>query len=195
MVAVGGAATPAWPTRRPAWFPSEFDWVIGCSYRGLPDELAPVRNVMGCNMAFRRDVFDAGLRFSPAVGRNGNDSGGCEETELCIQVRRHWEKAEILHEPAAVVRHRVPQSRCSWSYFARRCYAEGRSKARVSDLVGQQDALRAERAYTRRTLPQGVGRGLRDGVTGDGAGLGRSVAIVAGLGITTVGYVRGRYAR
>ncbi len=195
VVAVGGAATPAWPTRRPAWFPSEFDWVIGCSYRGLPDELAPVRNVMGCNMAFRRDVFDAGLRFSPAVGRNGNDSGGCEETELCIQVRRHWEKAEILHEPAAVVRHRVPQSRCSWSYFARRCYAEGRSKARVSDLVGQQDALRAERAYTRRTLPQGVGRGLRDGVTGDGAGLGRSVAIVAGLGITTVGYVRGRYAR
>lgn len=193
VVAVGGAATPAWPTHRPSWFPSEFDWVVGCSYLGLPDTLAPVRNVMGCNMAFRREVFDAGLRFSPAVGRNGNDSGGCEETELCIQVRQHWREAEILHQPSAVVRHRVPPSRCSWSYFARRCYAEGRSKARVSDLVGRQDALRTERAYTRRTLPAGVRRGVLDGVAGDRWGLGRSAVIVAGLGITTAGYIRERY--
>lgn len=193
VVAVGGAATPAWPTHRPGWFPSEFDWVVGCSYLGLPDERAPVRNVMGCNMAFRREVFDAGMRFSPTVGRNGNDSGGCEETELCIQVRRHWHGAEILHEPTAVVRHRVPPSRCSWWYFARRCYAEGRSKARVSDLVGREDALRTERAYTRRTLPAGVRRGVLDGVSGDRWGLGRSAAIVAGLGITTAGYLRGRY--
>lgn len=195
VAAVGGAATPAWPTRRPSWFPTEFDWVVGCSYAGLPAERAPVRNVMGCNMAFRREVFDAGLRFSPSVGRNGADSGGCEETELCIQVRRHWPKAEILMEPSAIVRHRVPPSRCSWSYFARRCYAEGRSKARVSGLVGQQDALSSEWTYTRRTLPQGVRRGLREGLGGDRSGLGRSAAIVAGLGITTAGYVRGRYVR
>jgi glycosyltransferase involved in cell wall biosynthesis len=195
VAGTGGAATPAWPLHRPDWFPAEFDWVVGCSYRGQPDRRAPVRNVMGCNMAFRREVFKAGLRFSPTVGRTGDDTAGCEETELCIQVRRLWPDVSIVLEPRAVVRHRVPASRCSWSYFARRCYAEGRSKARVSGLVGRQDALSAEWDYTRRTLPRGVGRGLRDAVAGDRSGLRRSTAIVAGLGITSAGYARGRFLR
>jgi GT2 family glycosyltransferase len=193
VAAVGGAATPAWPERRPGWFPGEFDWVVGCSYLGQPSQRAQVRNVMGCNMAFRREVFDAGLRFSPAVGRNGNDSGGCEETELCIQLRRLWPGSAVVFEPGAVVRHRVPASRTSWAYFARRCYAEGRSKARVSALVGPEDALSSEWDYTRRTLPRGLVRGLRDAVTGEVRGLARSAAIVAGLGITSAGYARGRY--
>jgi hypothetical protein len=193
VAAVGGAAAPAWPDQRPGWFPREFDWVVGCSYLGLPVARAEVRNVMGCNMAFRREVFEAGLRFSPAVGRNGNDSGGCEETELCIQVRRVWPESAIVFEPGAVVRHRVPAGRCTWAYFARRCYAEGRSKARVSALVGPEDALSSEWDYTRRTLPQGVVRGLRDAVTGEVRGLARSAAIVAGLGITSAGYARGRF--
>ena len=193
VAAVGGAATPAWPTRRPGWFPGEFDWVVGCSYLGLPVDRALVRNVMGCNMAFRREVFESGLRFSPAIGRKGNDSGGCEETELCIQVRRRWSESAVVFEPRAVVRHRVPPSRCSWAYFARRCYAEGRSKARVSALVGPEDALSSEWDYTRRTLPRGLARGLRDAVTGEVRGLARSAAIVAGLGLTSAGYARGRY--
>ena len=188
-----GAATPAWPTRRPGWFPGEFDWVVGCSYLGLPVKRAKVRNVMGCNMAFRREVFEAGLRFSPAVGRNGNDSGGCEETELCIQVRRRWPESAVVFEPGAVVRHRVPPARCSWAFFARRCYAEGLSKARVSALVGPEDALSSEWDYTRRTLPRGLVRGLRDAVTGEARGLARSAAIVAGLSLTSAGYARGRY--
>lgn len=193
VAAVGGAATPAWPTRRPGWFPGEFDWVVGCSYLGLPVKRTQVRNVMGCNMAFRREVFEAGLRFSPAVGRNGNDSGGCEETELCIQLRRRWPESAVVFEPGAVVRHRVPPSRCSWAYFARRCYAEGLSKARVSALVGPEDALSSEWDYTRRTLPRGLVRGLRDAVTGEVRGLARSAAIVAGLSLTSAGYARGRY--
>ena len=193
VAAVGGAATPAWPDRRPGWFPGEFDWVVVCSYVGQPAHRAEVRNVMGCNMAFRGEVFEAGGRFSRPVGRNGNDSGGCEETELCIQLRRLWPESAVVFEPGAVVRHRVPPSRTSWAYFARRCYAEGRSKARVSALVGPEDALSSEWDYTRRTLPLGLVRGLRDAVTGEVRGLARSAAIVAGLGITSAGYARGRY--
>lgn len=195
IAAVGGSATPSWPERRPTWFPSEFDWVVGCSYLGLPVLRAPVRNVMGCNMAFRRHVFESGLRFSPMVGRTGSNTAGCEETELCIQVRKRWPEAQVVLEPRAAVHHRVPSARCSWSYFARRCYAEGRSKARVSSLVGRQDALSSEWEYTRRTLPRGVGRGLREAVSGEIGGLGRSAAIMAGLALTSFGYIRGRYER
>lgn len=193
--AVGGAAQPLWPHRRPAWFPVEFDWVVGCSYRGMPVRRAPIRNVMGCNMAIHRSVFDAGLTFETTVGRTATSVDGCEETELCIKLRRTWPDAQILFEPGATVRHRVPPQRCSWSYFARRCYAEGRSKARVSAFVGSADALRSEWAYTRRVLPTGFAHGLRDAARGNPHGLGRSGAIIAGLGITSFGYMHGRYIR
>jgi cellulose synthase/poly-beta-1,6-N-acetylglucosamine synthase-like glycosyltransferase len=193
VAAVGGAASPAWPSLRPGWFPREFDWVVGCTYLGLPTAQAPVRNVMGCNMAFRRDVFEGGLRFSTSIGRTGDDLAGCEETELCIQLRQLWPEWEVVFEPRAVVRHVVPPSRCSWTYFAKRCYAEGRSKARVSALVGPQDALSSEWDYTTRTLPRGLARALSDAVSGELHGLGRSAAIIAGLGLTSAGYARGRY--
>lgn len=193
--AVGGTAEPSWPQRRPGWFPSEFDWVVGCSYRGLPARRTPIRNVMGCNMAIHRSVFEAGLRFETSVGRTATSADGCEETMLCIRLRQMWPDAEVLFEPKATVRHRVPAQRCSWSYFARRCYAEGRSKARVSAFVGSTDALQSEWTYTRRVLPTGIRRGLRDAAMGKASGLGRSGAIVAGLGITSLGYLRGRYGR
>jgi GT2 family glycosyltransferase len=195
VLAVGGAARPTRPEARPTWFPLEFDWVVGCSYLGLPTRRASVRNVMGCNMAFRRDVFAQGLRFESAVGRTATNVEGCEETELCIRLRSSFAGADIVFEPGAVVGHRVPPQRCSWRYYLRRCYAEGRSKARVSALVGSQDALSSEWTYTREVLPRGFRRGLRDAVGGELAGLGRSAAILLGLTTTSAGYARGRFAR
>ena len=53
----GRADRPLWATRaRPRWFPEEFDWTVGCAYRGMPTGRAPIRNVMGGNAAFRREV-------------------------------------------------------------------------------------------------------------------------------------------
>lgn len=36
VAGVGGLVLPRWETRRPAWFAEEFDWVVGCSYVGMP---------------------------------------------------------------------------------------------------------------------------------------------------------------
>jgi hypothetical protein len=69
------------------------------------------------------------------------------------------------------------------------------SKAHVSELVGTEAGLSSERSYTFRTLPLGVLRGLGDAIRGDLNGLRRAAAIVAGLGITTLGYVRGSAVR
>src|ERR1700682_5461306 len=46
-VGIGGYAVPVWALGRPAWFPIEYDWVVGCSHRGLPNRLATVRNFIG----------------------------------------------------------------------------------------------------------------------------------------------------
>lgn len=195
VLGVGGAIEPQWETGRPAWFPAEFDWVVGCTYRGLPTTAAPVRNLIGCNMSVRREVFGEVGGFRDGVGRIGTTPVGCEETELCIRARQHWPGRPFLYIPQARVHHRVPAVRAQWRYFQARCWSEGRSKALVAQLVGAQDALGTERAYTFKTLPAGVWRGLRDLVLGrELAGLQRAAAIAAGLALTALGYLSGRLA-
>ncbi len=44
VVGVTGELLPNWEGTQPRWFPAEFYWVFGCSYTGLPTEIAPVRN-------------------------------------------------------------------------------------------------------------------------------------------------------
>ncbi len=193
VLGVGGAIAPLWAGGRPDWFPDEFDWVVGCSYRGMPRDTAPVRNLIGANMSFRREVMEVTGGFRSGIGRVGEQPVGCEETELCIRACRSWPGRIFLYEPRAQVHHRVPASRARWTYFRRRCYAEGLSKALVSGLVGNSDGLASERTYTLRTLPQGVVRSTAEALLGRRpARLARSGSIVAGLAITTVGYLVGK---
>jgi hypothetical protein len=188
----GGAIEPLWLCGRPAWFPPEFDWVVGCTYRGMPETRARVRNLIGCNMAFRKEVFATVGGFR--IGRVGALSIGQEndETEFCIRLRAACPDAELWYEPAATVQHIVPWSRATVSYFARRCFSEGLSKAKLSRQVGPTHGLSAERAYTLRTLPRGVLRGLGDALLRrDASGVLRAGAIIAGLTITAAGYLTG----
>jgi glycosyltransferase involved in cell wall biosynthesis len=191
VVGVGGAAFPVWAAGQPRWFPTEFAWVVGCSYTGMPTEVAPIRNLMGCNMSFRRSAFEEVGGFRSGIGRVGLRPVGCEETELCIRVRQQIKGAVFLFDPEATVHHRVPEGRSRWSYFRARCFAEGISKALVSDHVGADDALSSERAYVTRTLSAGVARRLipRRQLTGR---LAQAAAIVAGTVITAAGYMRGK---
>jgi glycosyltransferase involved in cell wall biosynthesis len=196
VMGVGGAVEPLWPDARPPLFPTEFDWVVGCSYRGLPAARSPVRNPIGANMSLRHEVFTMVGGFLTDVGRVGRRPLGCEETELCIRVRRRIPGSVILYEPRARVRHRVTDERLRWSYFRARCYSEGLSKAVVARHAGWQAGLASERTYATRTLPQGVARGLADAVLrGDARGLARAGTIIAGLGFTTLGYTVGRLRR
>jgi glycosyltransferase involved in cell wall biosynthesis len=195
VMGVGGAIEPVWVSGRPRWFPSEFDWVVGCTYKGMPTTSAPVRNLIGCNMSFRREAFEAVGGFRSGIGRVGTRPVGCEETELCIRARQHWPEKTFLYDPEARVYHRVPPTRVGWSYFRSRCYSEGLSKALVSQFVGADDGLASERTYTFRTLPSGVLRNLADVVRGDPAGPLRAGAITSGLAITTVGYAVGLASR
>ena len=193
VAAVGGAAIPRWDDVRPPWWPPEFDWVVGCTHVGMPETGGDVRNVQGASMVFRAEVFAGGESFSPLVGRVGSSPTGCEETELCIRVRQRNPNARVVFEPRAVVHHRVPVDRARLAYFARRTFAEGRSKARVAGLVGARDALSTERSYVARTLPAGVGHGLAATVRhGDPSGVLRAGAIGIGLLLTATGYGIGR---
>ncbi|MFJ4471471.1 glycosyltransferase family 2 protein [Streptomyces sp. NPDC089424] len=193
VMAVGGRTVPVWASgRRPAWFPEEFDWVVGCTYRGLPPGLVRVRNVLGGNASFRRAAFEAAGGFATGIGRDGDKRPlGCEETELCIRLTRAVPEAVLLIDDRAVIHHRVPSGRERFAYFRTRTYAEGLSKALVARSVGAHKGLESERRYTTRVLPAGVARGLRDAVLARPGGAGRAGAIVAGVCAAAGGYVIG----
>jgi glycosyltransferase involved in cell wall biosynthesis len=195
VLGVGGEIEPVWETGRPRWFPVEFGWVVGCTFRGLPERTSVVRNPIGANMSFRRELFEAVGGFHSGFGRVGTRPLGCEETEWCIRAQRRRPDGFMLYEPRARVAHRVTASRVRWRYFTSRCYAEGLSKALVAQVAGKRDALASERSYVARTLPRGVARGLADAGRGDPAGLARAGAIIVGLSVTAAGYLVGRAGR
>jgi GT2 family glycosyltransferase len=192
VLGAGGPVLPLWLDKEPAWFPEEFHWVVGCTYRGMPQSCQFIRNPIGANMAFRREVFATVGGFRNGIGRVGTRPLGCEETELCIRARHCWPQREFLYQPQASVFHRVPGSRTRWSYFCARCYSEGVSKAFVSQYTGVKDGLATERAYTFRTLPQGIIRGLLEALFRHNlSGFARAGAIIAGLAVTVAGYFVG----
>ncbi|WP_051967533.1 glycosyltransferase family 2 protein [Kitasatospora mediocidica] len=186
VLGVGGLVRPWWETGRPAWFPREFDWVVGCSYRGLPEQSAQIRNFIGANMSFRRAEMVGAGGFRTDLGRVGTRPLGCEETELCLRMAARNPGSVLRYEPSAAVRHHVPPARTTWSYFRARCYAEGLSKAAVARYAGSGPALASERGYLRSTIPSALVRGLRPG------GGGTVPALVTGVAATVLGYLRGR---
>ena len=193
VIGVGGLTLPDWKIPRPSWFPTEFDWIIGCRYRGMPESRAPVRNLLGGNASFRRAAFDLAGGFHNGIGRSAGIRRplGCEETEFCIRLSLRSPGSVLLFDNRAVIKHHVPAERGRFSYFCSRCYAEGLSKALVTASVGVRHGLSAERHYTMRTLPSGMAQGAADALHGDPSGLGRAGAIVTGLAATVAGYLVG----
>jgi glycosyltransferase involved in cell wall biosynthesis len=183
VAGVGGSIEPIWESGRPAWFPEEFDWVVGCTFTGMPRQRGEVRNLIGCNMSFRRELLEALGCFRLGYG--------CDETEFCIRLRQRWPEKSLVYAPEARVFHSVPAERVSFRNFLSRCYFEGGSKAVVTRLAGRQDALASERTYTRETLPAGLAQALADFCAGDRSGIARAGAISGGLAATTAGYLTG----
>ena len=192
VVATGGSVYPRWPGLRPAWLPPAFDWVVGCSYLGLPDSVSPVRNPIGANMSVRtRLALEVG-GFDSSVGHMGGNLRGCDETELAIRLTASRPKSVVLHVPAAAVDHNVGKERTRFTYFLRRCWYEGLSKAIVVQLAGRSAGLDTERRHVAVVIPAALLRDLRSCVAGNPAALMRIIAAIGGLAATTAGYLTGR---
>jgi hypothetical protein len=191
VVATGGSVHPWWPGQRPRWLPPAFDWVVGCSYLGLPDSTGPVRNPIGANMSLRtRLALDAG-GFNCAVGQAGGNLQRCDETEMVIRLAASRPRSTVIYVPAAAVDHHVGNDRLTFSYFVRRCWYEGISKATVVKLSGSAAGLQRERRHVAVVIPAALLRDLRSCVTADLAAFMRICMTIAGLGAATAGYVGG----
>jgi GT2 family glycosyltransferase len=180
VVGTGGGIVPAWEGIRPRWLPDEFLWTVGVSYTGMPTATAVIRNVWSANMIVRRDAFLAVGGFRTGFGKLGEQNRP-EDTELCLRMSAA-DGGRWMYVPGAVIRHEVPADRTTFGFFLRRCYAEGRGKIQMADLLEGSQSLDTERDYLRRTLPRAVLRNLAD--AGRGRGLAhamRAGTVVAGV--------------
>jgi glycosyltransferase involved in cell wall biosynthesis len=188
VVATGGSVLPRWPYRRPPWLPATFDWVIGCSYLGLPEGGGTIRNPIGANMSLRTQEAVAAGAFATGVGRVGSHPRGCEETELSIRLTMSQPGSVVYYVPAAAVDHYISRERLSARYFLRRCWHEGRSKADVVELGGVDAGLKSERRHAATVIPAAIMQDMRAALSGEVAALARIVAAIGGLATTVTGY-------
>jgi glucosyl-dolichyl phosphate glucuronosyltransferase len=192
VVATGGAVHPLWAELPPSWFPPEFYWVIGCSYRGLPKTVGPVRNPIGANMSMRTEAALAAGGFNATMGRQGTNTRGCEETELAIRLTARQPGSAVMYVPDAAVDHNVGPERLRLSYFVSRCWHEGQSKADVVRLAGADSGLERERRHAALVIPKALLRESRQLLTGDRTTVSRMLASLLGLASAAGGYFTGR---
>ncbi len=190
VLGVGGRLVPMWPTVGPRWFPPEFNWVVGASYRGMPEVATPVRNVWGGSMALRRCDFDAIGGFREGFGKLGGVSRP-EDTDLCLRLAAACPGRDWVYVPTAVARHWVPPAHTHPRFFLSRCWQEGRGKASLAGVDGPA-ALTSERTYARSLLLHGITKGLSERSVD---GFLHSVAIIGGLSVAAGGLTAETLAR
>ncbi|MGA9870919.1 MAG: glycosyltransferase family 2 protein [Rhodococcus sp. (in: high G+C Gram-positive bacteria)] len=192
LVMAGGTVVPRWPGgHRPSWFPPEFDWVVGCDYRGIAPVGSRIRNPIGANMAVRRRGLESAGGFRTDLGRHRGLPAGCEETELAIRLVEQNPAASIRRISDTAVAHHVAPVRCTRRYFLSRCLHEGRSKATMSNILGSTAPLGTELQYVIRTLPKGAASHLIPKNHGNDYHPSRALWIGMGLAATGLGWVAG----
>jgi len=145
---VGGKIIPVFENGRPKWLPEELDWIVGCTYKGMPEQRTNIRNPIGANMSFRREAFEIAGPFRSEIGRYGKKLLSGEEAEFAMRLRKIKPDAKIIYEPSAVVYHKVPKSRVRISYAVKRAFYEGYSKA----ILAKEFPLEMESKYLNFTL-------------------------------------------
>ncbi len=140
---VGGKIIPVFENSRPKWLPEELDWIVGCTYKGMPEVKSEIRNPIGANMSFRREAFEIAGLFKEEVGRYGKRLLSGEEAEFAMRLKKLNPDAKIVYDPSAIVYHHVPANRCKFGYAIKRAYYEGFSKAILSRAYN----LREEKKY------------------------------------------------
>ena len=183
ILAVGGAPYPRYETKRPSWFPRQFDWVFGCSYDGLPTTTGPFPRLIGANMSVRAVTLRK-------VG--GFHSIDFDDMDMCHRVAALGGQSSVVFVPSAIVRHYVPAQRVSWHYFWRRCFYVNLSKVETHREMGAASSLGPEVAFVVRTLTVGIMRELRSVFRGDWHAVLRIGAILVGIASASAGNAAGR---
>ena len=188
-VAVGGYVAPEWVTSKPAFFPEEFYWLVGCTERGFAEDGEEIRNGYGSNVSYRRSVFlDVG-GYDVNTGRKGDRHIQAHEAPVGIRIREEYGKG-VVYVQDAVVHHKLFEYRGDFRWLVFRSFWQGFSK-RVMELL-YPGAQGNESAFLKdllvRALPSRVRRTIVERSTKP---IQEAVASVVFTGAVGLGYLYG----
>jgi len=133
-MAVGGYTRATWKNGRPLWFPEELDWIVGGIYKGHPEALCEVRNLIGPNMSFRRQICKQVGYMRSELGALGSGSRAGDETEFYMRAKHCFPDSRVVYEPKAIVRHKTYLSQSSVGHLVKRSYSDGYHKSKTSKV-------------------------------------------------------------
>jgi len=164
VMAVGGHTISYFKEGRPFWFPEELDWMIGGTWKGHQQEAGEVRNLIGPNMSFRRDVCNTVGYMLPELGALPQKARAGDETEFYIRLKQKLPLAKVIYIPEAVVYHMVYGWKMTVGNLIRRAVSDGYWKGHIQASVSSisRDGLSSEKSYLKYLLFKSIlGRVLR----------------------------------
>ncbi|MFP4117168.1 MAG: glycosyltransferase family 2 protein [Candidatus Aenigmatarchaeota archaeon] len=90
--------------------------------------------IWGCNISFRKTVFEEIGRFPKELGRDKGKLMSEEERYLQIKILENNYK--IIYDPRAVIKHHIDSKRLSEKYLLKRSFWQGVSEAKRIDISG-----------------------------------------------------------
>jgi len=188
-VAVAGYVAPNWVATKPAFFPAEFYWLVGCTELGFAEDGESVRNGYGSNVSYRREVFlDVG-GYDVNTGRKGDQHIQAHEAPVGIRIREEYGQG-VLYVEDAVVHHTLFEYRGDFRWLVFRSFWQGFSK-RVMSLLYPNTAGN-ENAYLKMLLLRSLPRRVKGAFTGPSLTHAKQfVAIVVFTAAVGLGYLYG----
>ncbi len=126
----GGTVVPLFDAPVPDWLEAASDHFDALyAVRDPLDGAISAQQIFGPNMAVRRCVFDAGLRFDERIGPNAADKlyAMGSETDFALRAAQAGFIAFSLAAPT--VRHIVRRDQMTWGFFNERAFRLGRGIA------------------------------------------------------------------
>ena len=132
VACIGGKAVPHFEADRPSWLEDYLLPVYSITpYGDYEREIQPPEYPFGCNMAFRRSVFEQLGGFPTSLGRKPGNLLSNDEIHFLNCVAKAGLKT--LYSPEAQVSHRILPDRMTRHWLLRRWYWQG-----ISDVAMRQ---------------------------------------------------------
>lgn len=121
IACIGGRVVPYFEADRPSWIEDNILGIYGVTrYGDLERKILPPEIPIGCNMAFRRSVFEQIGAFHTSLGRRPGSLLSGEDDHMAHRVTNAGLKT--LYSPEAWVSHRISPARLTRQWVLSRFY-------------------------------------------------------------------------
>ncbi|VVB89288.1 Glycosyltransferase AglG [uncultured archaeon] len=136
---VGGRILPKFDSMPSRWFSRKMWGWVGLLDLGDEKKIVNKGKIqeypIGCNVSFRKSIFERIGIFREDVGRSKDTFLSYEETELCDRILLAGYK--IIYEPRVMVQHFIPRDKTNLNYFIKRYYYQGVSEAKIGSSISK----------------------------------------------------------